>query len=207
VTAILVILIFLGILLLSPVGAKVVYAQNVLSLDVRFGWIRVHILPKKAKKAGQDKPKKKKTKKEKPEKQKSEKEKKPKKKKPLSFWLDVVKSAFRSLKIFLRGIVIDTLHADVTVADADASKAALNYGRLCAAAGTLDALLDHCRAVKDYDVHIGVDFFAEKLGIDAEVEVSFLLYSLFGMVFCLAFAFLKLLIINKFNEIKSRRQV
>lgn len=199
-TALLVILLILGILLLTPVGLRAGYASEGVCLDVRFGWIRLHILPRKA---AAPKGKKKKASSKKKEKNKEDSgEAKPEKPKPqLSYYLALVKMGLRAAKIFLKGIAIDRLFLRLTVAGSDAAKTALLYGRLCAAAGTVHAAADNLFNLKDYDVQIGVDFYAEKLRIEAEAELSFLLYSVFGAAFCFLFAFLKMKLKEKLPEL------
>lgn len=204
-TAIVIVLIFLGILLLVPFGAAVIYKEDVFVLKIRIGWIRFKIVPSKEEKSSK-KP---------AHKVKKEKRKEPitnlknplkkKKKRDLSFWLKIVKSGLKSLKILLRGIVVEKLDLDMLVADADKSKTALNYTRICSLVGLLQGLIDRFKFVKDYNIYIEPDFYGEKMKIEVETEVTMLLYSLFGMVFSFAFAFLKMIIKNKTHQSALRR--
>lgn len=187
-TALLVILLILGILLLTPVGVRAEYAQEKFRLDVRIGWIRLHILPGKTEDV-RGKRRKPVDKKKKPDRKPDEKPEEEKKKKPLSYYLQLVKMGLRAAKIFLKGIAIDSLGLRLTVGGTDASKTALLYGRMSAVSGVLHALLDNFCNLKRYDVCIGVDFYAEKIQAEGHAELSFLLYSVFGAAFCFLFAF------------------
>ena len=200
-TAVVIILILLGLLLLTPLGAKVKYSADETRLAVYWGFIKINILPKKEKKKKPEKEKKEKKKKE-PKKpsedvKEDKKEKKKKKKRPLSFWLGLAKAGLSSAGIFLRGIAVDKLHAVITVADSDPAKTAINYGRACAVVGSFSEYTDKLRRIKDCDVQVNADFYEDKMKFDVDAEVSFLLYSVFGMAFNFAFQFIKLLIKEK----------
>ena len=202
--ALLVVLVFLTALLLTPLGARACYVENTLYLYLRIGHFYKKLLPKKKKK--KEKPKKEKKKKEK--KPKKPKEEKPgeaakKKKKPISFFLRLAKMALSSSKIFFRSIVIDRLNARVIYAGPDPANTAITYGRAAAALENAQPILQKFKALKRYDVQLNVDFCRDKLF--AEVEISFMLWSLFGMVFSLGFAFLKMMISDKRKQIKENR--
>ncbi len=199
-TALLVILLILGILLLTPAGLRAGYSSQGVCLDLCFGWIRLHILPRKAVKV-KEKKKKVSSKKRGKNRKDSRKANPEKQKPPLSYYFQLAKMGLHAAKIFLKGIAIERLFLRLTVAGPDAAKAALLYGRLCAATGTLHAVADNFFNLKDYDVHIGVDFYAEKIQVEAEAELSFLLYSVFGAAFCFLFAFLKMKLKEKLPQL------
>ena len=128
-TAIVIILILLGILLLTPLGARVKYRPGEeLYLSLRIGFINITLLPKKEgkkKKPKKEKPPKKKKEKKKPAAAQGHEKKKSGKKHSLSFYLQLVKNALKASAIFFRGIAIDNFEASVVVADQDAAKAAI----------------------------------------------------------------------------------
>lgn len=207
-TAIVVVLVILGLLLLTPIGAQIAYKADMLTLKLRIGQLRIGILPKKEKKAEKDrKPKPKKIKEKKKTKKPDNNEPQKKKKRGLSFWLDLISFAIGSLKKFFRGLVIEKLDICAVIADEDRSKTALNYGRICAALEVFENTLDSFRFVRDYNIHVEPDFTDDKMKIEAETEITLLLYSVFGMIFCFAFSFLRMLIKNKITETVSRRKI
>ncbi len=208
-TFLLVLLVLLSGLLLTPLGARVCYVGDTLSLYLRIGHFYKKLLPKKKKKADEKpkKPKKAKKKKEKKPKEETAGEKKKKVKKPISFYLRLAKMALSSSKIFFRSIVIDRINARVIFAGGDPAKTAITYGRVSAALENAQPILQRFKALKRYDVQLNVDFCRDKLLAEGEIEISFMLWSIFGMGSCFGWAFIKMMLSDKWNAFAENRRL
>lgn len=201
----LVVLVLLAALLLTPLGARACYVEENFCLYLRVGRFYKKLLPKKKGKKPK-KPKKAKKKKEKKPKEKKAGEKPKKAKKPISFYLRLAKAALSSSKIFFRSIIIDRLNARVIFAGPDPAQTAITYGRASAALENAQPILRKFSALKRYDVQLNVDFCRDKLFAEGEIEISFMLWSIFGMVFSLGFAFLKLILSEKRTAMREKRK-
>ncbi len=200
--ALLVILLILGILLLTPIRLCIAYSQQTVQINARIGWIRLHIFPKEKKSALKEnaKPKKKKRKYWTDKKTIFSKQR-------ISEKLQLLKTGLHAARLFLGQIAIDDISLRLTVAGTDASKTALLYGRLSAIFGAIHALLDRYLNLKSCDMHIGVDFYQEKIQAEGYAVFSFLPYSAFGALFCFLFALLRIEMKKKPLNFLSRREL
>lgn len=183
-----VILLLTALLCRTRVGVWAVFSGGDLRLDVKFGLLRVHILP-----AGPKKPKK--PKEEKPPKE--EKEKEPKKPKPrLSFTLEDGKDALRTLfpplkralRRTRRGIRVKPLRLSLELGgQEDPAAAAQLYGELQAAVWTGMPLLERLLDIRDPYIHTGVDFNAPAAAAEGEIGVTLRIGTLLAAGFGMAF--------------------
>lgn len=160
------ILAILLFLLVQPVTVEGAF-DGELTLNIRYLFWKVGILPAKAK---EDKPKKaKKEKKSKKSKEASEEKPKKKKKIDLDFVLEIlelVKQALSSLKNplgwFLRHIRYRDVWLHILVCQSDAHQTALKYGQCNAIVHSVFSLLRNCIDIKSTDVQIAADFIGEE---------------------------------------------
>lgn len=159
----------LGILLLVRLGVRAAYTDGVLRLWLCISPIRIPIYTggKKKKKKKSNKKKKKKTESTAP------KEKKPKKKRDIREILALAGEAGGIIGRLIRRIRIERLQAVITAAGRDAAAAAITYGQLWEAVGTLHALLDNLVTLKRFDVQVELDYSAEKIQAEGTAEITF----------------------------------
>lgn len=162
-----------------------------LRLDARFGVFRFHILPAKPKKPrAEKKPKK-------PKKEKPPKAEKPEQKKPgLSFALEDLEDALRTVLPALgralsrlgRGIRIKPLRASLTLAGLeDPAAAAKRYGIIQAAVWGGMPQLERLVDIRDPYIHTDVDFLAEDTAVEGEAGITLRVGTLLAMGFGVAF--------------------
>lgn len=157
------------IALVIPVKVRFQYEDREPFLAVRYGPVKLQLLPKKEKPEKSDKKKKKKPKKEK--KSKAEKPKKPKAKinrAQIFYALEKLPPILgRALKRVGRSIHIKPLKLYVLVAGADPADTAQLYGKLEAALAAGFPILEKALRIKDADVRLYVDF--------QEVQMDFII--------------------------------
>jgi hypothetical protein len=178
-----IILIALAVILLIPVGVDGGYEQNGFELSARFGPFRFKIFPKK------EKPKK-------PPRKPVYEEKEPEKeKKPLD-WdeiLSLAKLGLKTLKRFRRRLCIDYFALHFTAAASNPFDAAMQYGKVSAAAGTVLPLLEEALKIRERDFDINVSFEKEKpelyLRLVATLQIWEILY--IGLAFGAEYLILK----------------
>lgn len=162
-----------------------------LRLDARFGVFRFHILPAKPKKPrAEKKPKK-------PKKEKPPKAEKPEQKKPgLSFALEDLEDALRTVLPALgralsrlgRGIRIKPLRVSLTLAGLeDPAAAAKRYGIIQAAVWGGMPQLERLVDIRDPYIHTDVDFLAEDTAVEGEAGITLRVGTLLAMGFGVAF--------------------
>jgi len=190
--ALAVILAVLVLILILPVGADVSYIGNVFSLAVKAGPVKIGILPKKEKDetAKETKPQKEK-KKTKAESSEAEAEKKPKQKLTFEDIMGIVRLALDALGRFRRSLSIDVLMLHLTTAGPDPYSAVMNYGYFNAAIGALLPSLHRAFKVKKEDIDSQIDFEADKLKIDARLQLTIRIGEILLIALCAGFAFLK----------------
>lgn len=193
--ALAIILAVLVLILILPVGADVSYIGNVFSLAVKAGPVKIGILPKKKKDEAEqaDKPKKEKKKKAKVEETEGEAEKEAKPKQKLNFEdiMGIVRLALDALGRFRRSLSIDVLMLHLTTAGPDPYSAVMNYGYFNAAIGALLPSLHRAFKVKKEDIASQIDFEAEKLKIDARLQLTIRIGEILLIALCAGFALLK----------------
>lgn len=184
-----VIILLIALLCWTRVGVWAAFSGEALRLDVKFGLLRVHILPAKPQKPREEKPKKEK---KKPPKEPEEKEAKPKR----SFTLEDGKDALRTLlpplrralRRFGRGIRVRPLRLSLVLGgQEDPAAAAQAYGELQAAVWTEMPLLERLVDVRDVYIHTDVDFMAPAAAVEGEVGVTIRIGTLLAVGFGMAF--------------------
>ena len=158
------ILLFLFLLLILPVRARVRFDQA-LQMWVGYGPVNVKLLPK-GKKAGEQRPKKKKEK----EKKSASKEPKPKKKLSLEEILDYIHLGLDAVGKMKRRLLIPHLQAAIAVGGKDAGAVALTYGRLAAGISALYPVLDRNLRIRKTDISVDADF--EKTKIESMIDIT-----------------------------------
>ncbi|HBB71388.1 MAG TPA: hypothetical protein DCZ71_02130 [Ruminococcus sp.] len=113
-----------------------------------------------------------------PEKKKRHKKEKPPKEpktlgEKVEFLLDLWRAADRPLLRIFKGIRLYDLHIDFIIADEDAYKCALNYGRISSVVYPLLGWLSTLFTVRLKTVDVNAGFAVEKSRWDAAVKVSF----------------------------------
>lgn len=209
-------LIFLGILLfllLTPIGARVIYNEDGVTVKLVLGLIRFKVFPgkpkppedpavaaekkRKKKLAAQEKKKKKELKKL----QSKEKPKGPKKKKPIGVliqeFLPFVKLGLHALGDLRKLFTIHKLNLRVTYGSGDAATAAMNYGKLWGICGAGMALLTAALRIRRYKVQPVLDYDCKEMRIVADAVVTITLWRLFGYLFDYGMKLVKLLIAKK----------
>lgn len=174
------------------VGAAVAYSEAGVFLRIKAGPAWLQILPSKKEK--KDKPPKEKKKKEKPP-EGTEGE-QPKKKGSIR---DTVSLALRFVPLlgeaagrFKRRLRIDLLKLHITWGAADPASAAQGFGAGNAAMGILWPAFARNFQVKDYDLHVGVDFERKTPAIDARAQLTVTIGQIFSLGVILAFKALKI---------------
>lgn len=184
-----VVVVLLVLLCRTWVGVWAAFGGGDLRLDVRFGFLRVHILPAKPKKPKAVKPKR--EKKQKPPKKEPEEE----KTKP-SFTLEDGKDALRTLLPPLkralsrlgRGIRVKPLRLSLTLGgQEDPAASAQAFGELQAAVWTGMPLLEKLLDIRDPYIHTDIDFTAPGTAAEGEVGVALRVGTLLAVGFGMAF--------------------
>lgn len=161
----------IALICMTRVGIWAALGGDGLRLDVRIGFLRVHILPAKPKKKA-----------EKPEKEPSPKPAQPKEKKKLSLTLEDVKDAARTLLPPLRralrrtrrGVRLQPLRLSVVLGGLEdpAASAAL-WGGLQAGIWTGMPVLEKLVDIPEPYIHTDIDFMAAKPAAEGEIGVTF----------------------------------
>ncbi len=175
-----VIVLLIALLCWTRVGAWAAFGGEALRLDVKFGLLRIHILPGKPKA-------------EKPQKEEAPQE-KPKSKG--SFTLEDGRDALRTLlpplkralRRFGRGIRVKPLRLSLVLGGLeDPAAAAQVYGEIQAAVWTGMPLLEKLLDIRDVYLHTDVDFLASDTAVEGEAGVTLRVGTLLAMVFGVAF--------------------
>lgn len=188
-----VIALLIALLCRTRVGAWAAFGGGELRLDVRFGLLRIHILPAKPKKPKEETY----GNKEKPHPKKPE---KGAVKAKRSFTLEDGKDALRTLLPPLkralvrlgRGIRIKPLRLSLTLGgQKDPAAAAQTYGELQAAVWTGMPLLERLVDLRDPYIHTDVDFNASGTAVEGEAGITLRVGTLLAVGFGLAFPALR----------------
>nr|WP_325211645.1 hypothetical protein [uncultured Oscillibacter sp.] len=184
-----VIVLLIALLCWTRVGVWAAFGGGELRLDVKFGLLRIHILPAKPKKPKAEKPKKEKKKpKEEPGAEKPESK--------FSFTLEDGEDALRTmlpplkraLRRFGRGIRIKPLRLSLVLGgEEDPAAAAQLYGEIQAAVWTGMPLLERLLDIRKPYIHTDVDFTASGTAVEGEAGVTLRVGTLLAMGFGLAF--------------------
>lgn len=200
--ALIIVLLFLTVLALVPVGAEGGYRFGVVTLRVRLGLISVRVFPRK-KKAGEPrlkKPKKpKKTRKQKKREAPAEDAAEKKKLFDKKQLFALVKIGLKALGRFKRKLRVDYLRLHYTFASGDPFKTAMGFGASSAAMNTLVPLIDGAFIIKQRDIGTSFDFLSDKPSYDCWITLSIQVWELVYIGSALGLDFLKL-------KLKQRRE-
>lgn len=186
--ALLIVLLVLAALALLPVGARVRYDEDGVSLKLAVGPMRIGILPKKKKTAKQQE-KEARKKKEKAAKKQAEKAEKAKKsaeeKKPAAQtpapekkggsvldFLPLLEPVAGFLGAFRRRLLLRRLVLKVTFAGGDPCELALHYGQAWAAVGNLMPHLERWFRIRKREINVQCDFTGGSTAILADLYVT-----------------------------------
>ncbi len=195
------------LILLIPIGVDVGNEGGEFHLSVKVWSKLIQILPKKP--GAEKKPKKEKKKKKKEEEPEEEEEEKPKKKRSLPFnrdeLVEILRVALKGIGKFGRAWKVDRFVLHYIAAGDDPYDTAMTYGKVNAA---LSTLAPGCRKrfrVKDCSVWTDVDFTADKTFLEGGLAMTITLWRLNGVINCLLFGALKVLIRSKRRRKKEAK--
>lgn len=189
-----VLLALIVLLCLTRIGVHAIFGGEVLLLDAKVGWFRIHILPAKEP-----------NKKEKERRKETEKAKKPEEKAakkppfPKPSFADIKDAAStlwpplkRALDRTRRGLRIDPLDLGVTIGGSeDPASAAQLYGELYAAVWSAMPVLERLLVIPSPHIHIGINFNETKSKLEGEVGISARVGTLLAVAFTIGFPALK----------------
>lgn len=185
--------------LLIPVGADIIWKNDIL-VKLKIGFVPITVYPPKPKKKKTKKKKKKDETKKKPEEEKP-KEKKPGiiKEKGLSWLIDFIRRAAElaagALKFFFGRILIKKMTLSIIVAGDDAAETAVNYGKTCAAVYPAVGIIMGAVRHRGYGVDIAPDFEENaKTRISLELKARILVLWLVVLVLKYGIKGLKLML-------------
>ncbi|MBP3696590.1 MAG: DUF2953 domain-containing protein [Clostridia bacterium] len=197
------------VILLSIKIAVTVHYEDDVAVSIKWLFLKINVLPAKAKDAHKEKPKKDKKKKKKKEeepKEESEIVKEPKKKKGdnmfvrfyknrgVSGVVQLLKDAVKALggmfgRIF-KAFRIEELYIAMTVGAGEAADTAIQYSKTCAAAFPAMGLLVNKLKIKKYSIDISPDFIYGNNVARVHTKISFRPIKLINAVFVLVFELL-----------------
>ena len=170
------------------VGCRADYSESGLFLWLTVGFLRFQLLPQKPKKERRKKRKKQKKqdaqeKKSQKAEQETDKAAKPGK---LSLLLDLAGPLLRALGQLRRKLRVETIRLNYAIGGADdPAQAAIRYGIVSAGGGALIPLINEAFDVRDWDMHLGVDFDEKEsrvaLSAQADWRVGQLLHVLIAL--------------------------
>ena len=183
----------LFLLAVLPLGVKIAYDSDGLTLKVVLGPIKLTLLPKpkklsKERKKVSSKPKQEEVQKQQeilpdpPQPPKTEKPKEKKKGGSLTDFLPLVKVALDFLGDFRRKLRLNDLYLRLVLASSDPCDLAVNYGKTLAAVGNLMPVLEQVFVIKKRDVEVGCDFTASETLVTAQLEITITLGRLLTLV-------------------------
>ncbi|MGI6012799.1 MAG: hypothetical protein ACOX7K_00735 [Oscillospiraceae bacterium] len=161
-----ILLLFLVLLAILPVGMDGRYQEGNASVFLKLGPLRVQLIPWKQKKKRKTQEKKVKKKKTKSDAQQAG------TKSGKKDYFSLVKIIFRTLRRFQRKLSVDFLMLHYTAASDDPYDTVLQYGRMSAAVGSLLPLSKQVFHIKKQDVVLDLTFEVTKPIINARVEMT-----------------------------------
>ena len=171
-----VILAILVIVAFLRLGVNVRYDEEGLFVSVFAGPVRITVIPRKKKDPDS---KKKKKKKEKPKEAEEEEEEK-KKGGTVRKLLDIISAVSECLRRFRKRLLVNELTLRYCAAGGpDPAKAAMSYGYINAAAGTVLGHLDKLFRIRKKDISTSVDFSAEEPLVFAKLKLSLSVWEIF----------------------------
>lgn len=211
------------VILLSIKIAVTVHYEDDVAVSIKWLFLKINVLPAKAKDAHKEKPKKKKKKKkEEAPKEESEIVKEPKKKKGdnmfvrfyknrgVSGVVQLLKDAVKALggmfgRIF-RAFRIEELYIAMTVGAGEAADTAIQYSKTCAAAFPAMGLLVNKMKIKKYSIDISPDFIYGNNVARVHTRVSFRPIKLINAVFVLVFELLFKVVFKLLKHSKAPKE-
>ncbi|MCI8539167.1 MAG: DUF2953 domain-containing protein [Oscillospiraceae bacterium] len=161
-----VILLLLAAIALLKVGVWLEYSAEGFVLKAKVGPFAIRILPRPPKKEGKQKPPERKKPPKPPTPAKEPEAPKPKRGGLPTLALRLIPILSEAAGRFRRKLVIERLWLSFTAGgSADPAAAAILYGRISAAMGTLAPLLENSFQLKDRRFHSGADFTAERAAL------------------------------------------
>lgn len=202
----------LFLLAVLPLGLKVGYDSDGLTLKVVLGPVKLTLLPKpkklsKERKKVSSKPKQEEVQKQQeilpdpPQPPKTEKPKEKKKGGSLTDFLPLVKVALDFLGDFRRKLRLDELYLRLILASSDPCDLAVNYGKTWAAVGNLIPVLEQVFVIKKRDVEVECDFTASETLVTAQLEITITLGRLLTLVAVYGFRGVK-----EFLNLRNKRK-
>lgn len=192
------ILVIMAVIVLLRVSVILSYDQSGAGMVLRVAFLRFSIYPSKGGKK-EKKPKKKKKKAIEPEADEQE-QKKGGDTKQFKEWFGVATSALSKLRRRLR---VNELTIRYTVACDDAAKAAISYGRACAAMASALPVLNNLVRIKKQDIKIDVDFTEIKSRIYAKGIISLAIWEIIYIAVSLIIPILQKGLLGK-NKAKKK---
>lgn len=200
--ALLIILALLILLMLTKVGVIAAYENKSPYLAVKFGVIRLQLLPKpkireKPKKQKEKKPKKERAKKEKPEKEKQAPD--------ISFMLSLAKVGLHALNRFRIRLRIDVFRLRFIMASSDPYTTATTYGYLQSAVSMLAPLVRRTFTVRDSRVELGADFLGTKPEFEGKLVLTIRIGRVIGVLIATGLEFLRLILERKLRKKREQK--
>ena len=153
-----------------PVGVNLVYGSGGALVDLLLGPIRITLYPRKTNHT------KSKSRKNMRDVQKDDFESRESREKKTdripSDYLSALEFVLEVLSDFRRKLRINRLDVKWTLSGDDPCDLSINYGRVCAAIGSMMPQLDRLLVIKERNVKIGCDYMAQKDVFDARLELS-----------------------------------
>lgn len=168
--AIIIIVVILAALLLLPVGVALKYDDEEVFLSARAGPLKMKILPQKEE--SEAKREKKAAKKARRAEKKTSKPKKERTPLTRDELLELIKLGLKALGRFRRKLSVDLLRIYWTAAAGDPYDAAMQFGYVSAAMGTLIPLIENAFKIRERDVRSSLNFESEKPYILAELTAT-----------------------------------
>ncbi|MEG1778600.1 MAG: DUF2953 domain-containing protein [Oscillospiraceae bacterium] len=182
--------VFLIIVLLTllPIGVKICY-NSILTVDVRYLFLKFRVYPMKSKKKKepkQIKAKKKQSAKTKVKKTKS-KEKTQNISETIEMVLDILRALPKAIKLLLKSFCIYDLQLTMTIGREDAHQTALTFGKMSAYIYSIFAVLNNIFKIKVKSMVIQPDFYGEEKN-DVNASVKIVLIPIIAIIAAIYFA-------------------
>ena len=185
-----IVVVVLLLFLMLPVGVDAAFRQEIFFLKIKFGPIRLRLLPAKDLPKTHDEKKKEKKKKKKKDDKDGGKEKLKLRpgKNDIVDGLTLVLGLLSGLR---RHLSVDLLQLDFVCAAPDPYDAVMQYGYVNAGFSLLSPLLHRALNIRDEEIVLDLDVAAEKLCIDARLIATFQIWEIFYLGFYGGIGFLR----------------
>ncbi len=166
--AVIIILCLLVLFLILPVGADLLYQENVFIVKLRVGLLGIQLVPKKSGKPGAEKPAQKKKKKP----AAGDGHKASRRKPGLRDYFELSGIVLRTLSRFRRHLSIDVLHLRYVAAASDPYDAIMQYGYLNSGFSILAPLLHRTFQIREERIVLDLDVMSDKPEIAARMTLT-----------------------------------